>query len=105
MDIARCRYIVVEGPIGAGKTSLARQLAAVRKDETLPYLRPDGKTQVTVEYEKGQPVAVRTIVLAAQHSRKANNQRRVLLVQPPRSDLRRHQLLELRDRGGGKCAG
>jgi S-adenosylmethionine synthetase len=46
---------------------LARQLATVRKDETLPYLRPDGKTQVTVEYEHGRPVAVRTIVLAAQH--------------------------------------
>jgi S-adenosylmethionine synthetase len=46
---------------------LAQQLAAVRKDETLPYLRPDGKTQVTVEYRRGQPVAVRTIVVAAQH--------------------------------------
>src|SRR6188768_2587334 len=43
---------------------LAQQMAKVRKDESLPYLRPDGKTQVTVEYEFGKPVAVRTVVLA-----------------------------------------
>ncbi|HWH24303.1 MAG TPA: S-adenosylmethionine synthetase N-terminal domain-containing protein, partial [Candidatus Limnocylindria bacterium] len=41
---------------------LAQQLARVRKDETLPYLRPDGKTQVTVEYRSGRPHAVRTVV-------------------------------------------
>jgi S-adenosylmethionine synthetase len=46
---------------------MAQQLARVRKDETLPYLRPDGKTQITVEYRRGQPVAVRTVVVAAQH--------------------------------------
>ncbi len=46
---------------------LARRLAEVRKDGTLPYLRPDGKTQVTVEYEDDTPLRVDTIVLSTQH--------------------------------------
>ena len=48
--------------------ALARQLAAVRKDGTLPWLRPDGKTQVTVAYEDGKPVGVETVVVSAQHA-------------------------------------
>jgi S-adenosylmethionine synthetase len=47
---------------------LCRQLARVRKDGTLPYLRPDGKSQVTVEYHNGKPVRVDTIVVSTQHS-------------------------------------
>lgn len=46
---------------------LARRLSEVRKDGTLPYLRPDGKTQVTVEYDGDTPVRVDTIVVSTQH--------------------------------------
>ncbi len=47
---------------------LAMQLTKVRKDGTLDYLRPDGKTQVTVEYEDDKPVRIDTIVISSQHS-------------------------------------
>lgn len=47
---------------------LARRLAEVRRNGTLPYLRPDGKTQVTVEYDGHEPVAVKAAVVSAQHA-------------------------------------
>lgn len=47
---------------------LAKQLTAVRKNGELDYLRPDGKTQVTVEYHDGKPVRVAAIVVSSQHS-------------------------------------
>ena len=47
--------------------ALTRRLAAVRKTECLPYLRPDGKSQVTIEYENGRPLRVDTVVISAQH--------------------------------------
>ncbi|HEY4789947.1 MAG TPA: methionine adenosyltransferase, partial [Actinomycetes bacterium] len=46
---------------------LAQQLASVRKDGAVPYLRPDGKTQVTVEYEGRKPVRLDTVVVSTQH--------------------------------------
>ncbi len=47
---------------------MAKQLTAVRKNGELDYLRPDGKTQVTVEYDNGRPVRIDTVVLSSQHS-------------------------------------
>jgi S-adenosylmethionine synthetase len=47
---------------------LCRQLAKVRKDKTLPWLGPDGKSQVTVEYRGGKVVSIQRVVLAAQHT-------------------------------------
>jgi S-adenosylmethionine synthetase len=46
---------------------LAKRLADVRKDGTLPYLRPDGKTQVTVRYRDGRPVAIEKVLISTQH--------------------------------------
>jgi S-adenosylmethionine synthetase len=47
---------------------LARRLTAVRKDGTVPYLRPDGKTQVTIEYVDGRPARLDTVVVSSQHA-------------------------------------
>jgi S-adenosylmethionine synthetase len=47
---------------------LARRLTVVRKDGTVPYLRPDGKTQVTIEYDGLRPVRLNTVVVSSQHA-------------------------------------
>jgi S-adenosylmethionine synthetase len=51
---------------------IARQLAAVRKSYEIPYLRPDGKTQVTVIYENGKPIGIDTILVSTQHAPTVN---------------------------------
>jgi len=53
---------------------LAKKMADVRKDGTLEYLRPDGKTQVTVEYHDDQPIRVDTVVMSSQHAPDINQE-------------------------------
>ncbi len=52
---------------------LSERLTEVRKNKILPYLRPDGKTQVSVRYENGVPAAVETVVVSTQHSEDVDN--------------------------------
>jgi S-adenosylmethionine synthetase len=54
--------------------SLTKQLSEVRKRGELPYLRPDGKSQVTVEYRDGRPFRVETVVISSQHDQNVTNE-------------------------------
>jgi S-adenosylmethionine synthetase len=56
---------------------LAERLAAVRKDGTLGYLRPDGKTQVSVRYEAGRPVAVEKLLISTQHAESVDSESQI----------------------------
>jgi len=85
---------------------LAKQLAAVRRNHEIEYLRPDGKTQVTVEYENGRPVWVTKVLIAAQHAPGVPQSQihediteRVVYEVVPR-DLRRDQTLVMVNRTG-----
>ncbi len=69
---------------------LARQLTKVRKDGTLKYLRPDGKTQVTVEYDDGKPVFVDTIVISSQHGPEIS-------LEQLTADIKKHVILPVID--------
>ncbi len=62
---------------------LAKRLADVRKDNTLTYLRPDGKTQVTVEYDDGKPVRIDTVLISTQHAEEVS-------IDTIRTDLIKH---------------
>lgn len=62
---------------------LAKRLAEVRKNGTLPYLRPDGKTQVTIEYVDDRPVRVEAVVISNQHSPD-------VLMDTIRADIKKH---------------
>jgi S-adenosylmethionine synthetase len=65
---------------------LSKRLSTVRKDGTLPYLRPDGKTQVTVRYRDGVPIGVEKVLISAQHSEDVSSEQ-------IRADLWEHVVL------------
>ena len=81
------------------------KLTAVRKEGKYDYLRPDGKTQVTVEYEGDKPVRVDTVVLSTQHSDKVSLEQLreemiqgVILEVISRNNWKQYELMLMRDR-------
>ncbi|MCJ7578104.1 MAG: methionine adenosyltransferase, partial [candidate division Zixibacteria bacterium] len=66
---------------------LCMQLAQVRKQKILPYLGPDGKSQVTVEYVDGIPMRVDTVILACQHTEEILDQTRKFITQNAREEI------------------
>ncbi|GHA63902.1 methionine adenosyltransferase [Streptomyces termitum] len=76
---------------------LARRLTEVRKDGTVPYLRPDGKTQVTIEYDGDRPVRLDTVVVSSQHA--ADISVEGLLAPDVREHVVEHVLKELVEEG------
>ncbi|GAA2301329.1 methionine adenosyltransferase [Streptomyces caniferus] len=75
---------------------LSRRLAQVRKDGTLPYLRPDGKTQVTIEYDGDRPVRLDTVVVSSQHAPEVGQD---ALAEDVLLSVVRPELTTLRDQG------
>ncbi|MER7395024.1 methionine adenosyltransferase [Streptomyces sp. NPDC000151] len=76
---------------------LSRRLSEVRKDGTLPYLRPDGKTQVTIEYDGDRAVRLDTVVVSSQHA--ADIDLQTLLTPDIREHVVEHELAALADEG------
>ncbi|MFL9653808.1 methionine adenosyltransferase [Streptomyces sp. PB17] len=76
---------------------LSRRLAEVRRDGTMPYLRPDGKTQVTIEYQGSKPVRLDTVVVSSQHA--AGIDLDELLTPDIRHHVVEHVLAQLADDG------
>ncbi|MFF7049669.1 methionine adenosyltransferase [Streptomyces griseorubiginosus] len=76
---------------------LSRRLTEVRKDGTLPYLRPDGKTQVTIEYQGSRPVRLDTVVVSSQHA--ADIDLDTLLTPDIRTHVVDHVLKDLAEAG------
>ncbi|MFF9344248.1 methionine adenosyltransferase [Streptomyces sp. NPDC014773] len=76
---------------------LSRRLTEVRKDGTVPYLRPDGKTQVTIEYDGDRPVRLDTVVVSSQHA--ADISVEGLLTPDVREYVVEHVLKELAEEG------
>ena len=73
---------------------LAARLAEVRHDGTLPYLRPDGKTQVSVRYRDGRPVAIEKVLISTQHSEDVDSQSQI------KPDLWQHVVTPVLDDAG-----